>query len=385
MGARTRSRDERVGFSGTYQSFAPPNTFFKSGSSGTWETCDDVTGNFPRPNPFRLRKYTVIQPSVSGTLRNAQGNPLRILSGYPMGYSPAPPDPSAYYHDLDEVDRSNAAWDLLASTNVSAPHVSVPTFIYELRDLPEIVRGWGQGLLRDAAKGHLSWRWVVKPMISDLRKLFNFADAVERRRLQLVNLRNNRFLRSTAGLSQQSMTLPPQAVVLHSEGAMIYGWRDVTITEKIWGSVQWKLQENVSLPTSLGSQEYMAKFLTFGYTNQEALAVLWESMPWSWFVDWFAGIGDVIAATNNAVPMTWSNVCIMHQREAIASYRVRYDLATATWASLSNLPMQKREHKDRFVMSGPLLPVKISLRPLLSGSHWSILASLAALRTGRPK
>lgn len=382
MGARTRNLDSRTGVTGTYTNYTPSTVIVsRTGASGLQETCDDVTGNFPNPNPFRLDKTYVHVPTMNGVLRSAQtGAVLREFNNFPMWNSPAAPNPSNYYPDLDEVDRSNLGWELLATTNVSAPHVSVPTFIYELRDIPEAVREWGKSRIRDAARGYLSWRWIVKPMISDLRKLYNFTQAVERRRVQLFNLQTNRSLRSAAGLSQQSMTIGPTAVTLHSEGATINGWRTYTITERIWGSVQWKLKSDYKLPPAGYYLQDFARRLTWGYTSQEALALLWESMPWSWFVDWFAGIGDIIAATNNAVPMTWSNICLMHYRRADATYTIR-PTGTATWPVLSSMPYQFREYKSRHVMSTPILPAKISLRPLFSGSHWSILASLATLRS----
>lgn len=274
------------------------------------------------------------------------------------------------------------AWEILSKTNPSVPHVSVPTFIAEMKDIPGLVKGFGETLLKRAANGYISWRWALKPMISDLRKLFRFVKAVDDRVTWLMKLRAGQTLRRRVQLGVTVIVDAPQLKVVQSEGCSIYGRFTSSYARKAWGSAQWKLLPDSILPElGYGPLEKKATLLTFGLTSHEALAATWELMPWSWLVDWFAGVGDIIAATNNSVGCTWQNVCYMRRSEAILS--CVYDPVLSQAFALAGLKNQSYKYamirKERFVVS-PVLPLPVPRLPILTSGQWSILAALAAQR-----
>lgn len=374
---RHREQDLRVQKWGTYTSPIGPTTFLRSATDGFRRICDDTLGDHHTPYDFALFESYQYYPTLTCTGNN------RTWADCPVGYQPAPPDPRQKWPVLTMLDRNNLAWKILAETNPSVPHVSVPTFIGELKDLPGLVKGYGDGLLKGVANGYLSWRWAVRPMINDLRKLFNFVKAVDDRTTMLMRLRAGQTLRKRV---QLGTTVENGAtgsnIFVHSEGCFIRGDSQIVYVKKAWGTAQWKLQPDSELPQlGYGPLREKAALLTLGLTSREALATAWELTPWSWLADWFANTGDLIAATNNSVGCVYHNICYMQTIAAMQA--ITYRQVGSDGFALTGLKNQsytlRTVRKERFVVL-PVLPVPFPQLPILTNGQWSILAALAAQR-----
>jgi hypothetical protein len=374
---RHREQDLRYLKIGTYVSPIGPTTFYRSATDGFRRICDDSIGDHHTPYDLSLMETFQFFPTLDCTGNN------RSWTACPVGYQPALPDPRTKWPALTALDRNNRAWEILAQTNPSVPHVSVPTFVGELKDLPGLVKGYGDGLLKSVANGYLSWRWAIKPMISDLQKLWNFQKAVDDRVLWLKRLSEGNTLRRKVRLGTTHATDAPAVnQIVHSEGCTIRGTFQALYSMKEWGSAQWKLLPNSLLPRA-GDAELRKKALalTFGITGHEILATFWELQPWSWLADWFGNTGDIIAATNNTVGCTWHNVCYMRTSEAIRECTYNPALSDSfALAGLKNLRyVMRMVRKERYVCV-PLLPFPFPSLPILTSGQWSILAALAAQR-----
>jgi len=395
MPARHRERENLNGKGGSsFYYLANPQTSVRVASEGITQTCDDVVGNYPRPNPLDLSTIHTYHPVLDGRLLGGGGALLRELIAYPIDYHPSPSDPRESFPFLDEVDRSNVGWQLLAKTNVSLPHVDLPSFLAELpefvsgvyamrlREIPKLVKEYGSNLMKAAAAGHLTWRWAIKPMVSDIRTMLNFMDAVERRERVLENLLVSKSVKRKAGLGNSHVDFPETEVFLHSStGATIKAKRKVTHSSSMWGSVKWKLIGDGGIPTTEAGRRNAAYLQTLGITSRGALQALWEITPWSWFIDWFAGLGTILAATDNTIPMTWSENCVMRKSRS----DTRFELLPGSWqdwCTISGMPVEIHERKERYLCA-PILPFIPSLQPLVDLKAWSILGSLAALKSLR--
>jgi hypothetical protein len=385
MQARSRSQDLRTPKTGTYYNrLGSPPLVTLTKLTGRSKTCDDVIGNKDAKGKFLPNGLTIIQwhrriSAIDGTLWLSPGVLNKQFIGYPIDYSPNPPTPLGKYPIPTSTELSNYAWETIAKTNPNAPNVSVPAFIGELKDVPDLVKDWGGSILRKIAKGHLSWRWGIKPMISDVRKMIDFTRLVDKRVKELTRLRDAGVLRSRTGLSSASTMDPAVSVFFHSNGAIVKGKKTITYTSKVWGSVERKLSPGTSLPLTNDGMRKLATRLVYGITSYEVLTAAWELLPWSWFVDWFAGLGTVIAANNNTVSMSWQRLCIMRTTSAKASYD--FDKAASdSWVSLEGVPQEEEVRKIRIVNVNPTLPVLPTLLPLVEGKTWSILGSIAILR-----
>jgi hypothetical protein len=381
--ARFREQDLRVLNSGTRVSPIGPTTTTVFKTDGVWRKCTDEIGFYPSPTDLLLYESGTYVPVR--TLTRVNGWEWHSC---PLSYQPAIPDPHQKWPILTLLDRNDLAWKILSETNPSVPHVSIPTFVGELKDLPSLVKGYGsrllksKGLTKSVANGLLSWRWAIKPMIGDLRKLLRFQKAVNDRLTWLYKLRAGETLRRRVVLGTTLINDAPGNIFIDTTGCWIVGTSELRYARKAWGSAQWKLLPNSVLP-QVGSEQLRqaAWELTLGLTSHEALAAAWELTPWSWLTDWFSNLGDVIAATNNSVGCTWQNVCYM--RTLNARRVVKYNTTQSDADQLAALNGQEyyamTVRKERYVVF-PVLPVPVPRLPILTNGQWSILAALATQR-----
>lgn len=446
--SRHRVQDSRFNVTGIYQTFPPfPSTTVQTKQVGINLVCDDQVCA-PRetrlPQTFLLVKQLTNLPRFSGVFP-VTGTPIKQLSGCPADYAPAPPSPGTKFPALSTIDQSNLAWESLAATNPNVAHVSLPTFWAELKDLPLLWKAWlgrrvtqaanlwdsfltddrfkrvkwdeflhkigyvprlgyvpvekllayvrNRALLSDIRgflelypKFHIWYRWGWAPLMSDIRKMFDFTEAVSNRFKWISRLQGGeRVLKRRATLRNATAFDPPTTVTLKSVGANIQGRRTVTYTERVWCTVQWKLASDVSIPgllMNLDQNWSKAHELTFGLPCQEALTALWEIMPWSWFVDWFLHIQTVMDATKNTIPCTWGPICLMRHTRATARVEPLAASADLAWCKPSGEHEQYEDRKQRLIVS-PVLPFAPSMMPVFTTGQWSILGSLALLRAVR--
>lgn len=238
-------------------------------------------------------------------------------------------------------------------------------------------------LLEFSPKATLWYRWGWVPLISDIRKMWSFTDRVNQRIVWLSRLASGqKVLKRRATLRNTTDYDTPTTVQLKSVGANIQGRRTVIYTEKVWATVQWKLDSSFSL-SGVGLEGDpiwdLANRLTFGMTTQEALAALWEIMPWSWFVDWIFKVQTVMDATKNTIPLTWGPICLMRHTRATALVEPLASSADLSWCHPNGVHQQSEDRKQRLIVS-PVLPFAPSSMPVFSTGQWSILGALAAIK-----
>lgn len=427
--SRHRVRDNRYGVTGTYQTFPPfPSLTVQAQTAGELKVCDDQVC---ARREKRLDQSLLIDtqdtflPSFSGVYPKV-GTPIKQLSGCPADYNPAPPSPGAKFPALSTIQQSSLAWESLAATNPNVAHVSLPTFWAELKDLPMLWRSWGdkqlshadklwkglknsgnkadkaflratqaganksfstrdaKKLLEFAPKANIWYRWGWAPLVSDIQKMFRFQEAAFQRLLWLQRLQSgNRVLKRRAQLRNATDFDSPTTVQLKSVGAFIQGRRTVIYTEKVWCVVKWKLTTAATIAgVGLEGDPLWRKAheLTFGLTSQDALSALWEIMPWSWFVDWFLHVQTVMDATKNTVPVTWLTICLMRHTTAKAIVEPLASSTDLDWCKPSGQHRQSGDRKQRLLVS-PVLPFAPSMMPVFTTGQWSILGSLAILRS----
>lgn len=382
MVSRSRTRDGRWIENGWVTNSLGQIIVSGSANVGKIETCDDSVGEWEEANPFDLQiqenrrwvlKGTHVHPTT-GALRNYTNMPM--YTGWIV-----PPNLWSGFPALTLTELSNLGWLALARTNPNQAHVSLPTFIAELRDLPSLVKDWGGSLLRKIAKGHISWRWAVKPMIGDVKKLATFVKAQNERIRWLKRLRDGKALKKRTSLGSGHTFLPWTGTTLHSSsGVVISGQKREYHSYKQWGTVQWKLDPSVVLPETDDELAKLAFRLVRGITTHGALATAWELTPWSWFADWFGGFGDIISATNNTVPVIHSDVCVM--RTSVSRREYRITSTDAQWKTLAKgVNFEHRTRKERRIAT-PIFPFMVNF-PITDIGKWSILGSLAVLKGKR--
>lgn len=376
-GPRTRTFDDREAWTGSlyYVTWR-----YRTHYTGLDGACYDIEGNREGANPFYAYKRNVRRALLNGTLYGSQGQVTRRFTNYPLGYSVnMPTDPRTYYPAPDLATCNQKAWEILAGTNPSSPHMNLLSFTAELKDIPSLVKDWGRGLLRKVAKGHLSWRWCLKPMIGDIFKMIQFVETANKRFAELRRLRDGKTIRKRVGLGTDHSATIPYRVLLNSDGAAVYGWRQDRYTRKMWGSAEWKIQPD-SYIINMEDRKLMkfTRRMLKGLTTQGALEAAWELVPWSWFVDWFSNVGTLMSATNNSVGCTWGRLCLMITTTTVTKIYIT-SLDKPTWVTVDGEDEWTFVRKDRFPVY-PIVPFPLPYLPVLTARKLSILAALAALR-----
>jgi hypothetical protein len=219
-------------------------------------------------------------------------------------------------------------------------------------------------------------------MIGDMTKLLKFTENVSQRVTYLKKLKKDKFISKSATLTNETHNdYEPEANLHSGSGHVFRGPKKVSHLLKEWARLKWKLPLGTVIPDTESGLRFLAERTELGISSRGLLLAAWELMPWSWAIDWFTNFGEYLEATNNSLGLEPASMCVMRKR--ITTYK----------HGVSNLPAgvyltgktwKKFEQKERLVVGTPVATAYASI-PVLTTGQWSILGSLAALRSGRPR
>lgn len=321
------------------------------------------------------------------------GSMLTRPSGGLLTFPVETPAPSAFY-GRDWVNPNNRALStylnqLLAASGPLSPKIYLPLFIYELKDIPNMLRHAGDLLhkikrpsgldpAKELAAANLAWKFGWDPLIGDLGKLLNFADAARRQQHRIAQANTARGIRRKVHLGEESASVGvPPSLGLWS----VYGLNISTDTfhgsanSKVWGTVRWTVRDpkrygykpsfNESLRTALG--------LNLGHIP----IAIWKALPWTWMVDWFADISNVMQINYNSIYYKPSRASIMRQTTLVARHQ-RVPVSGGPLNEVSEGQAIVTFH-ERYANNSPSASVTLRL-PFMDSYKLSVLGSLAILR-----
>lgn len=405
MTARSRSYSHLTQISGTYKYWTGYTwqTKVLTANVGVTGDCNDVVGHPELDNLFDSLKTTRCYPSFTGTYYQGLV-PVRIFDAYPIQVQDAPKNPEAPFPLPTVGQWQGIAQQAAASTNPSTAHVSIPTFLGELKDLPgmlkgipDLVRGRGAAfakklaqLKKDAAATpklaaniHLAYKFGWKPFVSDLMAMLGFADATQKRIAVLARLASGRSIKRRQVLPSQESYSDLGTLYTHTSGVTTKHHKEVFYRAESWVSVRWNVtpQGAADLPQTQEAMHRRARQLATGMTSYEAFATAWELLPWSWMADWFWNIGAWLKANNNSVPVHVTSVCWMRTSRAKGVFTLT-DGPSLAGVVLSGDYRTEAVMKRRI----PINPLLVTLPPLLpslpalSNGQWAVLASIFSQR-----
>lgn len=275
------------------------------------------------------------------------------------------PSDTMYVHYPISGRPTNAALaaELLAKTNPSRPVVDLPIAVYELRELPSLLRREGGGWIRRLASLNLKYHFGIKPLVNDIVNLLNFSDEVDKRQKELDALHNGG-LRRRRNLWSGAITGSTNRTVHSGEKFLIHCQNSVATRARVWGFTTWKPDGTRLMK---GDQRALARQAVLGLTIDFATA--WNAIPWTWLIDWCSNVGDVLIANRNIVGAVHGPIQIMELIESTAIctidhpavQKASWELVTKTRRTVTNVPISAQ------------LPI-LSLRQL------SILGSIGVTR-----
>lgn len=355
-------------------------------------TCDDYSGNHlerSTPHGLNIEKTEIHVIPLNGT--DASGNIYQGWYPTPMSLIPS-------HIAVGAPGDAECVTRLRTRTCPGRPLVSIPRFIAELRDMPHLVKQGGdlyrtyfrsgatvrarsqlEAGLRAAQDGlgiYLSTQFGTGPIVSDLRKLMHFQEQFKRRCDELNRLYSGSGLKRRLKLGTYTGQDDTTEAVVSGAGGTWYAQRTRVTTCDVWGTIRWKPTGPITnLPAWSPEIQHRARRALLGMGDQD-LGDAWDIFPWSWMVEWFTNMGDILHTNSNRIPAVSSDACIM-----------RHTRSRFVWRRLDHLEVRGgegftlRTTKHRSVDVPPAGPT--FHLPMMDPWRLSIVGSLAATRHRR--
>lgn len=354
------------------------------------ENCEDVVGNFKGNNPFLLSRIRRDYTPWNGSQPRPSGPTYKVV----QNYTDAEMRTSNFSH-LPVTIKSPSGSQLAARMSPNKPLVALPTFIFELKDLPgmyrevvsfgkalpksiELIKRAGDHLLNPTdvrsmrkvatklGEVNLSYSFGWEPLISDLAKVTGFAEAYYRRLEQLTNLMSESGLRRRIKVDKASNSSTQNGISTGAGTVFTVTVDNLTTTEvSRWAVSRWKA---TNPPQSRKPSELDVIRSLFGLTIDPA--TVWSVIPWSWMIDWFTDVGNFLDAHRNTIPCQLQGVSLM--THTITTVRRLRRSNNVTWLT-GGLGQRVLETKERVPMTLSIIPAEF---PFLGARQVGILASL---------
>lgn len=371
MPARSRSRNTgNVSGGGTWGG-SPIGYSYPT----TKEQCDDVIGNFGGNNPLDL-----VRRVYSGSFVTKTSGTLQLQKCPSFMYTKTPGPPTMIPAVSSYLNR------LLASTGPITPRVNLPLFVYELKDIPMMLRHAGDLLhkirrpsgldpTKEAAAATLAYQFGWAPLIGDLKKLLSFGDAVAKQQRVLRGAHSERGIRRRVSLGTDSYYSGGTDSVWSVYGLFLTPQFNSELGAKTWGVVHWKVRD----PNQVGKYPSWNSAMrsALGFNLGMIPITIWKAIPWSWLVDWFTDISSVLTANYNMVYYRPFRACIMRTAWNIRRYK-----AVPAGPGPDDVCTEgtvESTFKSRYPVNNPSPSVTLKL-PFLDSFKLSILGSLTILR-----
>lgn len=285
--SRTRSRYREVvrPVLGTVTVLQPGGSVYSSYSStyhdySHFELIEDVVGSRNKVHPvthntIQLASLPIPTRSIGGwtevnTNRYVFDIPAGTIETLFLGAS-----------HLDMGEFSDNAYDALVPQ--VPQEVSLPNFLYELREISALLPTLQDGIVKSLSGGYLNYQFGWKPFIGDVQKLMSLMSIV-RARLE--------YLQSTWG-KETRISYQTSFQVDARDNYPLNGLYWTTAPRGIARCGGYLYHELQDLDGLIG--EYRALSGALGFNNP--LAVIWEAIPFSFVADWFTRVGSLISRT----------------------------------------------------------------------------------------
>lgn len=242
------------------------------------------------------------------------------------------------------------------------PVAQLQQFIIELRDLPRLpLKEFERArIFRSLGNEYLNADFGWAAYIKDMQKLFALQKTLQSRLAQLVrdnglSIKRRRTIRKSdesailaSGLISQpwgplddpstggSSLLPgivsigpfdPRDVHPVGDGALSYIIQERTVVD-VWFQGTFRY-----FVGNIGSSQWTTRATQALFGGDLTPSVLWEVIPWSWLIDWFANVGDLLSnlSTNAVDDEAYSNCNVMRHE-----YTLREVTCGVVWDRIDN-------------------------------------------------
>lgn len=381
MPTRTRTRTLKTVLPGSYQIVRISDGTVIGGSSGAsgvseQERTTDTTMAPPYnvDHPFVCSK----EGTKDGALR-LYGTMPYSLGGYEYRFNGYNPQNRSLYQYRPAITPVNWAYwrtKALANMNPNAPVVDIPLFIFEFKDFPAMLRNMGNVLgkrmnPRDIPEGWLSYSFGWKPLVNDLLSLFDFTKQMEDRLAYLRRLEHGGHIRRSLGGGVVQHYVTPNGystIAVTGKGNALTADVEVVEKQRVWYTANAKLLD--PLPLLLSEQRALSQDIVLGLNVDPS--TVWNMIPWSWLIDYFSNIGDVMLAYRGGLRFSCTRMCLMCTSDIRSKLtNIRYGGTTTSEGTTMHSLVKQR---NVYVNPRP----QLTWDPILSGTQ---ILNLGALLT----
>lgn len=281
------------------------------------------------------------------------------------------------------LDGSEYGAEAFAKMKPTKPEFDLATSIGELRELPSLVQMKFRNALQFSGGSGLMYQFGVRPLVQEAVGLYNAQQSIQHRLKQL--LRDNgrpvrRALevlpRSRSGHTQyETLTYGAFAPVLSTyfytrqPKQVITSWFE----DRVWASARFKY----FLPEGPRDIAWKNRLLRELYGLRPRLSTIYNLMPWSWLIDWFSNVGDVIDNCQVTVAdrLAAPHFYVMRQRSGncLTHCSGGFRLKSGQPVEVSGVSLHQRVHKSR--VQGSPFGFAVS-EESLNGTQLAILGAL---------
>ncbi|DAD50056.1 TPA_asm: maturation protein, partial [ssRNA phage Esthiorhiza.4_11] len=285
-------------------------TFVVSVSPLWYDRCQDTAYNRDYPNPLSIehRHYLKVG-TVSG---KAPAFPVYSMSGYPFdnqGFSASHPAVPTLPTPVEAITRVQASTNPSYNSNID---VSLPNFLFELKDIPSMLRQKGTNhrstqSSNSTAEYNFGWAQLFR----DLQTMLHFTTTVDEHIATQEFIAKNGGLKRKRGVYSSSTLVSGAPTTFQSFNVGVLGFVNKVQRVDMWASIQWAPND-----TGIKSGEEMRSLALrqahgWDFSSGAIASVIWEAMPWSWFADYFGNVGTYFKSQRNLLNMTAHNGCVM--------------------------------------------------------------------------
>jgi hypothetical protein len=231
----------------------------------------------------------------------------------------------------------------------------------------------GLNPIKEAAAANLAYKFGWAPLIEDLGKLLNFADAARSQQRNIEKAYSSKGVRRRVELGTDTGSASGRIYVWSKYGYLLDPRWNASCTSRTWATVRWIVRDPSLYGYKPTFQEGMRTSL--GLNAGHVPIAIWKALPWSWMIDWFTDISNVMQANYNSIyfkpyrlsVMRTSKTTIIHEGKTFSSARF---LTKGT---------KVVTYKYRHVNDNPSASPTLRL-PFMDGYKLSVLGSLTALK-----
>jgi len=344
-------------------------TYYSSGCAKRYESINDQVGGNHLSWPDKPAEKVEKTIKKAWRIRSIKSSfSAYVYAGdHKLGFPTGPGViGDGVYFTLAEM--TNAA---LKRVNPRRPVIELPLFLYELRELPSLIRATGNFLRRPGGSNpsdvYLASQFGWSPLLRDLHSLLNLVTEMEKKKKQLDKTVRTKRSEGTIGTFRMSWFSNQYTQSLLGAGYVDYRYKHESET-RAWYVYKFK---TYNPPPDSGTEGLGAFYNAL--TSGNAMSTLWNALPWSWLIDYLYSIGDYLEASGGMVYYTTDSLNLCQS----CYVKTSIDIINTRGMDSFELDEGFATNKawQRKVATNPV--PRIVLSPFLSGRQLSILGALA--------